>query len=105
MTQSSTDKLFGGLGDVGLVLQQDVERFLGSLLVDRVDVEDHQRAGPVESLRNARGLFEVELTDRPHDARNLVGQRLRDVRDLGQHDLTSRGRARGSRRASKDTDA
>ena len=81
-------KLFSGLRNVGLVFQQDVERFLGSLLIDRVDVENHQGAGPVEGLRNAGGLFEVELTNRPHDARDLIGQRLCDIGYFCQHDFT-----------------
>src|SRR3954453_17470265 len=43
-------QLLGRLGDVALVLQQDVEVAHGVGLVDRLDAEQHQRAGPVERL-------------------------------------------------------
>src|SRR5690606_11541735 len=67
-------QLLGGLGDVGLVLEQDVERLLGGLLVDRVDVEQQQGARPVERLGDARRLLQVELADRPHDPADLIGE-------------------------------
>ena len=52
-----------------------------------VDVEDHQRAGPVEGLGHARCLLEVHLADRAHDAGDLVGEAVGDPRHLGEHDL------------------
>src|SRR4026208_294196 len=36
-------QLFRRLGDVGLVLEQDVQGLLGDLLVDGLDVQQHQR--------------------------------------------------------------
>ena len=85
--QALDRQLFGRLGDVGLVLEQDVQGLLGDLLVDRLDVEQHQRARPVERLRHARRLLEVELADRADDAGDLVGEVVGDARHLGEHDL------------------
>src|SRR5438067_12207095 len=48
--RSSISQFFGGLGDVGLVLEQDVQRLLGLLGIDVLDAQQHQRAGPVERL-------------------------------------------------------
>ena len=42
------------LGDVALVLQQDVDRGLGRLGVDVLDAEQQQRAGPVDRLGHRR---------------------------------------------------
>src|SRR5579859_2482353 len=53
-------ELLARLGDVGLVLQQDVQRLFGLLGVDAVDAEQDQRAGPVERLRYRRVLLELE---------------------------------------------
>src|SRR5262245_54901143 len=76
-------ELLGRLGDVGLVLQQDVERLFGLLSIDVVDAEEHQRAGPVDRLAHTGGLLQLELTDRPHDAGDLVGQVVAHARHLG----------------------
>jgi hypothetical protein len=80
-------QLLGGLRDVGLVLEEDVERLLGGLLVDRVDVEQQQGARPVEGLGHARRLLQVEHADRADDAAHLVGEVLGDAGDLGEDDL------------------
>src|SRR5262245_61405112 len=80
-------ELLGGLCDVCLVLQQDVQRLLRLLRVDGVDAEQDERARPIEGLRDRRRLLELELPDRPHDARDLVGEVLTDLGDLGENDL------------------
>ena len=74
-------QLFGCLGDVGLVLQQDVQRVFGLLRVDVLDTEQHERARPVDGLADARRLLQVELTDAAHDACDLVGEVVGDLGD------------------------
>src|SRR5437588_12901486 len=59
-SRSSISQFFGGLGDVGLILQQDVQRLLGLLGVDVLDAQQHQRAGPVEGLRYRRRLLQLQ---------------------------------------------
>src|SRR5262245_21317597 len=80
-------ELLGRLGDVGLVLQQDVERLLGLLGVDVVDAEEDESAGPVDRLAHAGRLLQLELANRADDAGDLVGEVVADSRHLGQHDL------------------
>ncbi|MFO0005253.1 MAG: hypothetical protein ACK559_29420, partial [bacterium] len=75
------------LGDVGLVLEQDVQGLLGLFRVDVFDAEQHEGSRPVEGLADRRRLLELELADGPHDAGHLVGQGLGDARHLGEHDL------------------
>src|SRR3954447_26131657 len=73
-------ELLDRLGDVGLVLEQDVGGLGGGLVVDRLHAEQHQRAGPVERLRHRRALLELELAEGADDAGDLVGERVGDVR-------------------------
>src|SRR5687767_11183711 len=80
-------QLLGRLGDVGLVLEEDVQRLLGLLGVDLLHAEEHEGAGPVEGLRHRRRLLQLQLADGAHDAHDLVGQVLADVGHPGQHDL------------------
>src|SRR4051794_27593766 len=80
-------ELLQRLGDVALVLEQDLHRGGGLLRVDVLDAEQHQRAGPVERLGDGRRLLQFELTNRPHDAGDLVGELLADVGHLREHDL------------------
>src|SRR5262245_32383201 len=47
------------LVDVALVLEDDVEGLVDELLVELLRVEDHQRARPVESLRDRGRLLQV----------------------------------------------
>src|SRR3954447_13202147 len=75
------------LGDVALVLEQDVQGLLGLLGVDVLDSEQHQGAGPVDRLRHRRVLLQLQRADRPHDAHDLVGQVLVDTWHPGLHDL------------------
>ena len=82
-----TLQVLGRLVDVGLVLEQDVERLGGRLGVDRLDPEQQQGAGPVERLRHRRRLFQLQIPDGAHDADHLVGQGLGDAGHPGQHDL------------------
>ena len=63
---------------------QRVARLLG---VDVLDTEEHQRAGPVERLGHRRVLLELKLTDRPHDAHDLIGEVLADLGHAGEDDL------------------
>ena len=44
------EDLAGGLVDVGLVLEQDVQCLGDDLLTELVAAQDHQRAGPVQGL-------------------------------------------------------
>src|SRR5690242_6303816 len=60
------------LGDVALVLEQDLHGCGRLLGVDVLDAEQHQRTGPVERLGDRRRLLQLELTDRSHDAGDLV---------------------------------
>src|ERR687897_1045981 len=80
-------ELLGGLGDVALVLEEDVCGAGGGGGVDLLDAEQKQRARPVERLRHRGRLLQLELADRADDARHLVGQVVGDARHLGQHDL------------------
>src|SRR5262245_31436202 len=80
-------ELAGGLGDVALVLEQDVGGARGDRRVHLLDAEQQQGPGPVERLGHRRRLLEVELADRADDPGHLVGQALGDVGHLGQHDL------------------
>src|SRR3984957_16166736 len=93
--RSSTDsarrdrqQLLGGPLNVGLILQEDVERVLGPSGVDRLHAEQHERAGPVDGLGDRRSLAQLERAQRAHDARHLVGQLFANARHLGPHDLT-----------------
>src|SRR3954468_15198946 len=54
------DKLLARLGDVGLVLEEHVERGADHLRVDRAVPEVEQRAGPVDRLGDRRRLLHVE---------------------------------------------
>src|SRR5271163_4162408 len=83
----SRQQLLGGPLDVGLILQEDVQGFLGPGRVDRLHTEQHERAGPVDRLGDRGRLAQLERAQRAHDARHLVGQLLADARHLGPHDL------------------
>src|SRR5438105_7451188 len=80
-------QLLGGLGDVALVLEQDVEGGLGLVGVDALQTEEEQGPGPVECLGDGGVLLQLQRPQRAHDAHDLVGQVLGDPRDPGQHDL------------------
>src|SRR5688500_19590303 len=60
-------EFLGRLGDVRLVLQQDVQRVLGLLGVDVLDAEEDERAGPVERLRDRGVLLQLDAADRADD--------------------------------------
>ena len=81
------DQLLAGLGDVGLVLQQHVQRLADHLGRDLRAAEVDERAGPVDRLRDRRRLLQVELADRPHDARDLLGELVVDLGHPHPHDL------------------
>src|SRR5262245_58567250 len=80
-------QLLGRLGDVALVLEEDVGRAGGRGRVDLLHPQQQERARPVQRLGHRRRLLQLELADGAHDAGHLVGQALGDPRDLGQHDL------------------
>src|SRR5215510_1646407 len=80
-------QLLGRLGDVALVLEEDVGRAGRGGRVDLLDSQQQQGAGPVQRLGDRRRLLQLELADGSHDAGHLVGQALGDPRHLGQHDL------------------
>ena len=80
-------QLLARLGDVGLVLEQHVQRLadhLGSIVVV---TEVEQRAGPVDRLGDRRRLLQVERADRAHDLRDLLGERVVDLGHADPHDL------------------
>src|SRR3954471_17801771 len=79
-------ELLGGLGDVGLVLEQDVQRLLGLIGVDVVDTEQHQRPRPVDRLRHRRMLLQLQRADRAHDPRDLVGEMFSHTGHAREHD-------------------
>src|SRR5437868_12837712 len=80
-------ELLHGLGDVALVLQQDVHSARRRVGVDVLDAEQQQRARPVKRLGHRRRLLELELTDGANDASDLIREVLRDVGNLGEDDL------------------
>ena len=80
-------QLLAGLGDVGLVLEQHVQRLADDLGVDLGLPEEQQRARPVDGLGDRRRLLQLELADRAHDARDLVGEVLVDLGHAHPHDL------------------
>ena len=94
---------FGRLGDVGLVLEQHVERLACCASMVSMPSSISVRAQSMR-LGDRRRLLEVELADRADDAGDLVGELLVD---LGHRRARSpsRARARGSRRAGRGSDA
>src|SRR6195952_61797 len=86
-SHAAAGELFGRLLDVGLVLQQDVERLGGDGGVDGLDAEEHEGAGPVDGLGDRRRLLQIEGADRAHDPGDLIGEVLGHALDLGEHDL------------------
>src|SRR5680860_1623085 len=66
------DELLAGLDDVGLVLEEHVQRLADCLGIDLVAPQVQQRPGPVDRLRHRRGLLEIQRPDRPHDLRDLL---------------------------------
>src|SRR5262245_29372741 len=80
-------ELLARLADVALVLQQHVQRVAEYLRRDLVAAEVHQRARPVDGLRDRWCLLEVEVADRVDDLGDLLGQRAVDLRHAHPHDL------------------
>src|SRR5262245_64527091 len=60
-------ELLARLGDVGLVLEQHVQRLAEHFGRDLVPTEVHQGARPVDRLGDRRRLLEVEVADRAND--------------------------------------
>jgi hypothetical protein len=56
------------------------------LVLERVDVQEHERARPVERLADARVLLEVELPDALDQRHDVAGQLIADAGDLELHD-------------------
>ena len=81
------DELLARLRDVGLVLEQHVERVADHLRVDRAVPEVEQRAGPVDRLGDRRRLLHVERPDGAHDLGDLLGEVLVDLGHADPHDL------------------
>ena len=80
-------QVLGRLVDVGLVLEQDVERPGGRCGIDGLDPEQQQGPGPIERFGHRRRLFQLQIADGAHDADHLIGEGLGDARHPGQHDL------------------
>src|SRR5271156_6730675 len=53
-------QLLGGPLNVGLILQQDVQRLLGAGGVDRLDAEQHEGARPVDRFGHRRCLPQLQ---------------------------------------------
>ena len=68
------------------MLDEHGEGGLHQLAVERVRVEDHQRARPVEALRHRRRLAQLEPADLVHHRDHRLGQALRDLRHLEPDD-------------------
>src|SRR6185369_2538259 len=62
------------LPDVALVLEDGRERVRDELLVERADVQERERACPVERLADARRLLQVELPDPLYDRDDVRGE-------------------------------
>src|SRR5579885_974493 len=75
------------LADVPLVLEDRRERVGDELVIEALDVEQHERARPVERLADARHLLQIELADALHDRNDRGGEPLGDARHLELHDL------------------
>src|SRR5438128_3486877 len=75
------------LADVTLVLEDGGECLGDQLLIERLQVEQRERARPVERLADARGLLQVELADAVHDRDHVRRQPFGDSRDLETDDL------------------
>src|SRR5207247_2252558 len=75
------------LADVTLVLEDGGERLGDQLLIERLQVEQRERARPVERLADARGLLQIELADAVHDRDHVRRQAFGDPRDLEADDL------------------
>src|SRR6516162_9750732 len=80
-------ELLARLADVALVLQQHVQRVAEHLGRDLVAAEVHQRARPVDRLRDRRRLLEVEVANRVDDLGDLFGERAVDLGHADAHDL------------------
>src|SRR6516225_5417666 len=80
-------QLLAGLGDVALVLEQDVKRLFGLIGVNAVDAKQHQRPGPVQGLGYRWVLLELQAPDGSYDPHDLIGKVIRNVRDAGEDDL------------------
>jgi hypothetical protein len=74
------------LPDVALVLEDDGQRLGHEVLVEAVDVQQEERAGPVERLADARVLLQVELPDALDQRDDVPCQLLAHARDLELHD-------------------
>src|SRR5438067_2142620 len=60
-------QLLGRLGDVGLVLQEDVQGLGGLLAVDLRGPEEQERARPVQGLGHRGSLLQLELANAADD--------------------------------------
>src|SRR6185369_14944001 len=74
------------LADVGLVLEDDRQRVVDELVVERVHVQEKQRPCPVERLADAGMLLQVELPDALDERHDVAGELLTHAGDLELHD-------------------
>src|SRR2546427_2522151 len=80
--------------EILLVLDQHRQRGLEELRVQLPGVEDHERARPVERLRDRRELAEVHRANLLDGGNDRPGQMLGDFRHLQADDLQLVGRRR-----------
>ena len=73
--------------DVLAVLEHRAERLLDDLGVDLLAAERGERVRPVDRLRDAGRLREVEHAQPAHEGRGLGGELLRDAGHAQPHDL------------------
>src|SRR5580700_5515303 len=76
-----------GLLDVGLMLQQDVQRVDDEFVADLLGTEQVQRLSPVDGLRYRGLLLQLELPQGAHHAGDLAGEGSADARHAAEHDL------------------
>src|SRR6185437_1141058 len=80
--------------DVLLELQQHVQRLADQVGRERVGVQQHQGAGPVDGLGDRRNLAKLDVAQRLHEGHQLAGQLRLDARHAGGDDLLLQVRVR-----------
>src|SRR5260370_33743626 len=88
-------QLLAGLGDVRLVLEENVEGVADDLGGDLRRSEEEERAGPVDGLGDRRGLLQLELAGRADHPGDLLGELVVALGDPDPHDVRLAFEVRG----------